>query len=352
MPASSQAFEASRGSFFRFDPCVLVIIGIDTDDGPDHPLFDERVREREDSPSLQALAKNIAYHGIIEPVIIRKDGGVAQVIAGRRRVRAARIANVLLADQGKALVEVPCIIRKGEDEDLMGVAVSENEVREPDAFLARARKAARLINSGRSISKVAVDFGVQEPAVRRWLAVLDLDEVILAAIREGRIAPYSALELVELPRDQQVSTFEKLMEDLDKLEASRPRIEGVTPPDVMPEGDDMFMTFAEPVDGPVGSEGGGDEQVSPEVSPEVVPTSPKKKPTRTQVRAAVQGAKTALRPKKRSVQLLRKIAVAATSEQAPKLHPQALAILRWAIGEATDEEVENLAAVMALAEAE
>lgn len=338
---STQVFDAARGTYFNFDPAKLVVIGLDTGDGPDHPLHDERVREPEDGEALQALAKNIALHGVIEPVVIRKDGTTAQVVAGRRRVSAARIANAMLAAEGKEPITVPCVVRKQDERDLLGVMVSENEIREDDAFLVRARKVARMQAFGISVERIALCFGVKVPAVRRWARVLDLDGSILAAIRDGRIAPSAAMELCDLPRERQVEAFEAIMVEIDVRR--RPSTVGRRP--------DEDRERCVSVDGPA---------VEPTVEPTVEPAAESsaepaserkvKRPTRQQVRSALDGQGAVSKPKKRPVELLRKVAATAVSESAPKLHPQALAILRWVIGEADGLDVENLSAVVALAE--
>jgi hypothetical protein len=109
-PRRKTAIDAKRGNLFLVPPEDITIIGLDTEDGPEHPLFDERVL----LPVDEALARNIAIHGVIEPVVIRKNGDdVIEVIDGRQRVRSARLANERLEAEGKEPVLVPVVRRVG-----------------------------------------------------------------------------------------------------------------------------------------------------------------------------------------------------------------------------------------------
>ena len=66
---SKQALEGQRLNAFGMDPDKLTIIGLDTDDGPEHPLYDERVR----LPLDESFVKNVKVYGVIEDVIVCKD---------------------------------------------------------------------------------------------------------------------------------------------------------------------------------------------------------------------------------------------------------------------------------------
>jgi len=335
MAPSKTSFNASRSTIFRFDPNELVIIGIDTDDGPEHELWDARINEPKDSESLQALALDISVRGIGQPIIVRKDGGKAQVVVGRRRVRAARIANATLLSGTNQSVKVPAVRRDGDALDMVGMMVAENEHREADAFLERARKAAKMRALGASMAEVAVAFGVQVAAVRRWIRVLELDQVIIDAIRDDLIAPYAAMELSTLPREQQLEAFHMAMEAA-KEQPEAPEV--VTAPSTQPDGSDT----------PSGQQGGSEptETLSPVVAPPEAP----KGPSAAQVKAAkarVKGddAPKTKPPKKRPVKLLREVAEAIEAADANDLAiaPQAVAMLKWVIGVATELDVEGLA---------
>ena len=67
----------------------------------------QQPRRRFDSESLQELAASIAAYGILQPLTVRQQGGVYQLVAGERRWRAARIAG---------LRQVPCLLARVAEE--------------------------------------------------------------------------------------------------------------------------------------------------------------------------------------------------------------------------------------------
>src|SRR3989337_1776752 len=103
---SKSAIDAPRANLFLVDPDDLVVIGLDTNAKSlnDHYLFDATVRE----PIDETLVASIMTHGIIQPITVQKDGDKILVVAGRRRVRHAREANVRLKKAGAPPVSVPC----------------------------------------------------------------------------------------------------------------------------------------------------------------------------------------------------------------------------------------------------
>ena len=74
-----------------------------------------------DEEKLEELADSIKENGVIQPLIVQKDGSKYMIIAGERRYRASLIAG---------LEELPCIIKEYSDEQLMKVSLLENIQRE------------------------------------------------------------------------------------------------------------------------------------------------------------------------------------------------------------------------------
>lgn len=205
-----QAFEAKRSSVFLFDPDVLVIIGLDTDDGPEHPLYDERVtRKGYVSPSM---VKNIEVMGVIETITVMKEGDKAIVVNGRRRALATRVLNKELRARGEEIVLVPAMLRKGDEASLMGVLISGNEHRMDDDPITRAEKAQRLKDRGRNNTQIGEYFGVSGTAIGNWLKVLDCVSVVKNAVRAGKISMSAAIELSNLSPDEQKAALAKMLE--------------------------------------------------------------------------------------------------------------------------------------------
>lgn len=203
---SKQALAGTRINAFMMDPNHLTIVGLDTKDGPEHPLYDKRAFE----PIDEAMVINVMAVGILEPILVRKNGDLVEVVAGRHRVLWAREANKRLAVLGMALHMVPTMSpRKDTDAGFMGIMVSENEGRKEDSFVGRAEKALKLSKLGMTVKDIAIRFVVTEAAVNSWLAYWDLAPEVQAQVASGALAASSAVHLAPLPRAEQVVALQE-----------------------------------------------------------------------------------------------------------------------------------------------
>jgi ParB family transcriptional regulator, chromosome partitioning protein len=143
---------------------------------PDQP------RASFDETQLGELAASIAVHGVLQPVIVRElaDGGY-QLVAGERRLRAARLAG---------LETIPAIVREGHDgESSLELALIENLQREDLNPIETALAYQELIDRfGLTHEAVARQVGKSRVAVSNALRLLDLAPDTRAAIVEGRIS--------------------------------------------------------------------------------------------------------------------------------------------------------------------
>lgn len=178
--------------FFKselFDPDELIIIGLDTSDGPEHPLWDER----NEYPLDEALIKNISAFGIIKNVTIVLDGERYLVVDGRRRVRAARELNKRAKKLGANAVRVPARFRKGDEGRLFGVSIAANSLHKSDPPLVSAKKVSRFLDMGRTEKEAAVAFGVTQQTITTWLALLDAPAEARASIESGETSANKVL---------------------------------------------------------------------------------------------------------------------------------------------------------------
>jgi ParB family chromosome partitioning protein len=208
------ALNALRSDVFMLEPDKLILV---TD--PASPLYDPRVHDEPD----ESLVRNVMVYGVIEPVIIRKNGDAVEVVAGRGRVKAALEANRCLEAEGKQPIRVPAILKRGQDADMFGVLISENECRREDSPLAKSEKALRLINMGKSTAEVAIAFGVSRQSVESWLALGDVAEPVLQAVEAGEVSATAAAQLSGLAREKQVETFETLKAEGGPVTVERAR---------------------------------------------------------------------------------------------------------------------------------
>jgi len=214
-----QAFNGKRLNGFHQAPEDLVLIGRDTDDGPEHPLYDPRVKLDAD----ENLARDIMVNGVLQPIRVRKNGDAAEVVVGRQRVLAARLANEWLRAQAKEEVQVPFLVDKREDGDLLGVSISENEHRRPDDVIEKAKKAQRLLDLGKSPAEVAVRFGVTDRTIRNWTTLLQTTPKVKRAVAAGKLTATAATKLAGLDRSEQDEKLDELLTSGEKPTVSRTR---------------------------------------------------------------------------------------------------------------------------------
>lgn len=204
---AKQAIEgAQRLNAFGCDADDLLIVGYDTKDGREHPLWDGDRLELVLKSITEEWVVNLMSFGVLEPVLVRKNGDRIEVIAGRRRVLGAREANKRIKASGSSmpLIKVPCMVKRSDDKDVMGAIVAENEGRLDDTPIVRAKKVRRLLDRGYSEVGAAVAMCLPVDEVQKLLPLLDLDERVQTLMEERKIGSTVALTLRDLPREEQV----------------------------------------------------------------------------------------------------------------------------------------------------
>lgn len=150
----------------------------------------QQPRRRFDSESLQELAASIAAYGILQPLTVRQQGAVYELVAGERRWRAARIAG---------LRQVPCLLARVDEEDAALLALIENLQRRDLDYMEEAAAIARLLRRyGLSQQQAAERLGRSQSAVANKLRLLKLPEDTLRALRDGGCTERHARALLRL----------------------------------------------------------------------------------------------------------------------------------------------------------
>ena len=212
-----QAFKAPRLNGFKLDPNEVIIVGGDgpndvsqkDEEGNTHYLYDERV----EMMLSEEFILNIMALGIKKNVIVEKIGGLAFVVDGRQRVRAAREANRRLAKLGEPPHRVPVVLQGGEESLIMTIGISTNEFNHNDPPLTKARKAQRLRDRGLTPDEIALAFGVSTKAISNWEKMLSLAPPVKKAAQKGLISPSAAAQLHDLPAAEQKTQLDKLLEE-------------------------------------------------------------------------------------------------------------------------------------------
>ena len=144
-----------------------------------------------DEEELQALADSIARHGIIQPLTVRKaENGYYQIIAGERRWRAARLAN---------LHTVPVTVIEADDKTVLELALIENLQRQDLNPMEEALGYRQLMQEhGLTQELVAERVGKSRPAVANALRLLSLPSSICQMITAGQLSAGHARALLVL----------------------------------------------------------------------------------------------------------------------------------------------------------
>ena len=165
---------------------------------PDQP------RQDFDEEELQALADSIEIHGIIQPLTVRElPSGYYQIIAGERRWRAARIAN---------MSEVPAVIMEADDRKVKELALIENLQRQDLNPVEEALGYDSLMKEyGLTQEEAAKRVGKSRPAVANALRLLNLNEDVLEMVRSGKLtAGHARAVLVLKTEKKQLEAAQKI----------------------------------------------------------------------------------------------------------------------------------------------
>jgi ParB family chromosome partitioning protein len=144
--------------------------------------------------SLAALASSIREVGVLQPVVVRRREGGYELVAGERRVRAARLAG---------LVTVPAVVREGDDSESLREALIENIHREDLSPLQLAAGFQELLDElGVTQEALAERLGFSRPHVANTIRLLSLPPDVQRLLAEGRIQAGHARALLGLPDDE------------------------------------------------------------------------------------------------------------------------------------------------------
>lgn len=183
---------------FTADPDELVLI-----EDPDHPRYDDRIER----PVTEEFLADLKEQGVLEPVLATKDDdGNAQVLNGRRRVRAMRILKKRALDAGEPFGFVPVVYRQVKD-DAEAVAIRHSaNLHEGDPPSVKARHAAEFIERFNwPRAKVAPRFGVGDSTLGAMLVVHENgSKALLRAWDAGDVTLVEAVRIAMQPlADQQ-----------------------------------------------------------------------------------------------------------------------------------------------------
>lgn len=134
-----------------------------------------------DEQALQDLAVSIKNYGVISPVLVcPKADGRFELIAGERRLRASKIANLKI---------IPAIIRSFSENEIAEIALIENLQREDLNPIEEARAYKALIEKfGFTQEQLADKLGKSRPVITNSMRLLNLNPVVIDMVEQGRLS--------------------------------------------------------------------------------------------------------------------------------------------------------------------
>lgn len=144
--------------------------------------------------ALAALARSIREVGVLQPVVVRRREGGYELVAGERRLRAAKLAG---------LATIPAIVREGDDTESLREALIENIHREDLAPLELAAAFQELLEElGATQDVVAERLGYSRAHVANTIRLLSLPPDVQRLLADGKLQAGHARALLGLPDDE------------------------------------------------------------------------------------------------------------------------------------------------------
>lgn len=142
---------------------------------------DEDQPRKEFAPeALEALANSIKEHGVLQPLVVVKEGDKYKIVAGERRFRASKMAG---------LEKVPVIIRTLEAQERLEISIIENAQREDLNAIEMATAYAKLKSQfNLSESEIAERVGKSKSAVVNTMRLLNLADDVKKAMVEHKLS--------------------------------------------------------------------------------------------------------------------------------------------------------------------
>lgn len=205
--SNNRADNAPRKELKMYDPNVVVIIGIDTDDGPSHPQFDKQSNA---APVLEADVRFTVKHGVIQNVLCKRDGDRLIVVAGRGRTRQLREANKRLIADGVKPWLLPVFIVQGDEEKMLALRHGENSHRRDQDPMDRAKDAYDL--SQKMPEQEAADvLGLGLQQFRNSIKLLDLAPAVAKLVTSQDLSPTAAVVMVGMSEADQTAKIAEIM---------------------------------------------------------------------------------------------------------------------------------------------
>ena len=181
------------------DSQIVELKIVDVEPNKDQP------RKEFDKEKLDELADSISKHGVIQPIIVTKQGSIYQIVAGERRWRASKQAG---------LKKIPAIIRNYDEIKIMEVALIENLQRENLNPVEEALGYKSLMETfNLTQDKISERVGKSRSAIANSLRLLNLPDKVLSMLEKGDISTGHAKVILSVNnKNEQIQIAEQVVE--------------------------------------------------------------------------------------------------------------------------------------------
>lgn len=158
---------------------------------------EDQPRREFDKDAINALAKSIAEHGVLQPIVVTKENGKYKIVAGERRWRASRIAQK---------ETIPAIVRSLDSQNRLELSIIENAQREDLNAIELATAYAKLKNQfNLTAEEIGAKVGKSESSVQSTMRLLNLPEdvkktMVKEKLTEGVMRPLVAQDEVTIKK--------------------------------------------------------------------------------------------------------------------------------------------------------
>lgn len=200
--SSTNALEDSHESVLE-----LKINSVEPNSGQPRKVFDQE--------KLQTLAESIKEHGVVQPIIVRREGERYIIVAGERRWRASKLAGIKT---------IPVVVKELSTREVMEIALIENLQREDLNPIEEAEAYHKLLDEhGLTQEEVSKVVGKSRAAIANSVRLLSLTKEVQDMLSEGRLSSGHARTLVTVTdenRQKELAT-QIIENDLNVRDAER-----------------------------------------------------------------------------------------------------------------------------------
>lgn len=172
-------------------------------------------RKHFDEAALKELAESIKTNGVIEPIVVRKSLSGYELVAGERRLRACKIANIK---------DVPAIVVTFDDKQMMEVSLLENIQREDLSVIEEANAYQQLLEKlNYTQQQLSQRVGKSREHIANLLRLLKLPNDVQKLVNEGKLAYSQARTLLSIEDNKKISELAKrcVKENLSVVELNK-----------------------------------------------------------------------------------------------------------------------------------